>query len=95
MYGCLLPLFAVLMPRVTMFFIWLLTDWFSRAYETALWPFLGFLFMPFTTLAYMAAMLNNNHQVSGGWLVLLVVAVIFDLGGQGKSAGQARRPRSV
>jgi hypothetical protein len=41
--------------------------------------------MPYTTLAYMAAMLNNNHNLSGGWVVLVIVAVFFDLGGQGKS----------
>jgi uncharacterized membrane protein YccC len=63
-----------------MFFIWLITDWFGRAYETAIWPFLGFLFMPFTTLAYMAAMLNNNRQISGWWVVLIVVTVVLDLG---------------
>jgi len=86
MNGCLLPVFSLFMPRVIMFFAYLMTDWFARAYETSIWPFLGFLFMPYTTLAYMAAMLNNNHQVSGGWLVLMIVAVIFDLGGQGSSS---------
>jgi len=63
-----------------MFFIWLLTDWFSKAYDTVIWPLLGFLFMPFTTLAYMAAMINNEHNVNGGWLILLIVAVLVDLG---------------
>jgi hypothetical protein len=55
--GCLLPCLAVLMPRVVMFFIVLLTNWFALAYQTVLWPLLGFFFMPYTTLAYMAAML--------------------------------------
>jgi len=83
--GCLLPCLAVLMPRVVMFFILLLTNWFALAYQTVIWPLLGFFLMPYTTLAYMAAMLNNNHQLSGGWIVLLIVAVFFDLGGQGRS----------
>ena len=39
---------------------------------------------------YMGAMLNNNHEVSGIWLVLLIVAVFFDLGGQGHSARSGR-----
>jgi hypothetical protein len=42
--------------------------------------------MPYTTLAYMAAMLNNHGELSGAWIVLVVVAVFFDLGGQGRSA---------
>jgi len=30
-------------------------------------------------------MLNNNGSVSGGWIVLLVVAILFDFGGQSSS----------
>jgi len=84
--GCLLPIVAVLMPRLVMFFIFLLTNWFNMAYQTVIWPLLGFFFMPYTTLAYMGAMLNNNHELSGGWLVLVIVAVICDLGAHERSA---------
>jgi hypothetical protein len=89
--GCLLPVIAIFVPRLVMFFIFLLTNWFAQAYQTVLWPLLGFLFMPYTTLAYMAAMLNNNHELSGAWIVLVVVAVFFDLGGQGHSSRRVRR----
>jgi hypothetical protein len=84
--GCLLPCFAVLMPRVVMFFIFLLTNWFTQAYQTVIWPLLGFFFMPYTTLAYMAAMLDNGHKVDGVWLVLVIVAVLVDLGAHERSA---------
>jgi hypothetical protein len=84
--GCLLPCLAVLMPRVVMFFIVLLTNWFALAFQTVIWPLLGFFFMPYTTLAYMAAMLQNNHQLSGGWLVLVIVAALVDLGAHERSA---------
>jgi hypothetical protein len=83
---CLLIVIALLLPRVTMFFIWLLSDWFSRAYETVIWPLLGFFFMPYTTLAYMAAMLNNNHEISAGWLVVVIIAVVVDLSHHGETA---------
>ncbi len=88
--GCLLPIVSIIMPRVVLFFAWLMTDWFQRAYETTIWPVLGFFFMPYTTLAYMAAMIQNDHHVSGGWVVLLIVAVLFDLGGQGSSTSSSR-----
>jgi hypothetical protein len=74
-----------------MVFVWLLTDWFSRAFETALWPLLGFLFMPYTTLAWMAAMLNNNHRLDGWWIALFIVAVVADVGGSGRAAAHARK----
>ena len=83
--GCLLAIVSVMMPRFMLIVIALATDWISQAYEDMMWAVLGWLFMPYTTLAYMAAMLNNDGQVNGGWLVLMIVAVLFDLGGQSSS----------
>jgi hypothetical protein len=76
---CIVVFLALLAPRLVMFFIWLLTGWFGHAYHSFIWPLLGFFFMPYTTLAYMAAMLNGG-TVTGGWLVLLIVAILVDLG---------------
>ncbi len=74
---CLLTLLALLAPRLVLFFIWLLTHWFSVAYHTIVWPLLGFFFMPYTTLAYMGAMLNGG--LSLGWLILLILAILVDV----------------
>ena len=89
--GCIIPILSLFMPRVVMVFIFLLTNWFALAFNTLLWPLLGFLFMPYTTLAWMAAMLNNGHQVSGIWLIIVIIAILLDLGGQGHSARRRRR----
>jgi hypothetical protein len=89
--GCVLAVIALLVPRVLMVFIYLLTDWFGRAYETVIWPLLGFLFMPYATLAYMAAMLNNNHSLSGWWLALFIAAIVVDAGHWGGSGRAAAR----
>ena len=88
---CLIISIAVFFPRVVLIIIALFTSWIRSAFDTRLWPILGFLFMPYTTLAYMAAMLNNNHTVSGGWLALVIVAAVVDLGGQGRSARRSKR----
>jgi hypothetical protein len=90
---CLIVIFAVFFPRVVMIAIAIFTNWFGAAFNTALWPVLGFLLMPYTTLAYMAAMLNNHHNASGGWLALVIVAALVDLGGQGGSVRRRRRCR--
>jgi hypothetical protein len=82
---------AVFFPRVVLIIIALFTKWISASFDTMLWPIVGFLFMPYTTLAYMAAMLNNQHTVSGGWLALVIIAAVVDLGGQGKSARRRKR----
>ncbi len=85
---CLLVILAVALPRVVMFFIYLLTDWFSRAYNGWAIPLLGFIFLPYTTLAYLAAQLNGGLQ--GGWIVLLIIAVLADLKGHGSTRTQVR-----
>lgn len=87
--GCLLIIFAVILPRITMVVLFLLTNWFS-VFQTIIWPVLGFIFMPYTTLAYMVAMIYNNHQINNGWLVVLIVAIIVDLSGH---SGSYRRIR--
>ena len=89
--GCIIAVVALAVPRVLMVFAFLLTDWFERAFQTSVWPILGFVFMPYTTLAYIAAMLNNNHTLSGGWLVLLVVAIVVDAGHWGGGGATYRR----
>lgn len=78
--GCVIVLLSLLMPRVVILVIAIFTEYMSIAYETTIWPVFGWFLMPFTTLIYCAAMVNNDHQVTGGWLVLMIVAVIIDLG---------------
>jgi hypothetical protein len=79
--GCL----ALSAPRFAIALVVLFSDYIGRAYETVLWPFLGFLFMPLTTLAYAWA-INSNGSVAGVHLVVVVIAVLMDLGIVGGSA---------
>ena len=68
-----------------------MSDYLARAYQTFLWPLLGFIFMPYTTLAY--ALAKNEHgSVSGIYLVIVIIAVLVDLGAMG-GAEKTRRTR--
>jgi len=80
------------MPRLTIVVLQLTTGYVLRAYETLLWPFLGFLFLPTTTLAYAWAK-NSGGTVEGFRLVVVVLAVLIDLGliGKGRSSLRGRR----
>lgn len=89
--GCLLAVVALAFPRVVLALVFLFSDFLGRAYETTLWPVLGFFFMPFTTLAYAAAMNWNDGTVSGLYLVMVVIAVLMDLGSIGGGGHRARR----
>jgi hypothetical protein len=84
---CLLALLALLAPRLVIILLAIFSNYLSSAYQTILWPILGFFFMPFTTLAYAWAM-NSNGSVSGFYLVVVVIAVLIDLGSVGGGYSQ-------
>jgi len=87
--GCL----ALSAPRFAIVLVVLFSNYIGRAYQTTLWPFLGFLFMPLTTLAYAFA-INGHGSVEGMYLVVVVVAVLIDLGLVGGSASGRYRARN-
>lgn len=91
---CLLGLLALATPRLVVVLVFLFSDFLGRAYETTLWPLLGFFFMPLTTLAYAAA-INWHGSVSGGYFFMVLVAALIDLGVFGGGGWQRRRRRAV
>ena len=82
---CLVGCLALSAPRFAILLVVIFSDYIGRAFESALWPFLGFLFMPLTTLAYAWAV-NSRGSVQGFHLAVVVVAVLMDLGLVGGSA---------
>ena len=87
--GCLIGCLALSAPRLAIILVVIFSDHIGRAFETNIWPILGFLFMPTTTLAYAWAV-NANGTVTGIYLVVVVFAVLIDLGLTGMGA-RARR----
>ena len=79
-------------PRFAIILVVFFSDYIGRAYETVLWPFLGFLFMPLATLAYAWA-INSRGSVEGAQLAVVVIAVLIDLGLVGGSASSRKRAR--
>lgn len=88
---CLLVLFILVFPRIALFLTFLMSNYLERAYHGLLVPFLGFVFLPLTTLLY-AWLVNTNQPMQGLNLLLLVIAVLIDAGGFGGGAYH-RRPR--
>jgi hypothetical protein len=86
--GCL----ALAAPRFAIVLVVLFSDYIGRAYESVLWPLIGFFFLPLTTLAYAWA-INSNESVEGIHLVVVVLAVLIDLGLLGGPASRRRRKR--
>jgi hypothetical protein len=76
---CLIGSLAFLLPRIAIATLALFTRYLHDAYDTLLWPVLGFVFMPYTTLAY-AYGINTNGGIDGYYVALIVVAALIDLG---------------
>jgi hypothetical protein len=90
---CVVGCLALSAPRIALFLVWLFSDYVGEAYRSNLVPFLGFLFLPLTTLAYAFAWHQGGGSVGGPWIALVVVAVFFDLGLIG-SGERARRQKT-
>jgi hypothetical protein len=59
--SCLVGCIAFLVPRVVLVAMFL-SGFIDRAYETRLWPLLGFVFMPLTTIAYAAHLKHGSVE---------------------------------
>ncbi len=86
---CLMAMLALAFPRFVIVLVVIFSDYIGTAYQTTIWPLLGFFFMPVTTLAYAWAM-HSSGSVAGAQLVIVVIAVLIDLGIIG---GGATNPR--
>jgi len=75
---CAAVLAAWISPRFVLFLIWLFGDRLDIAFDSFWTGFAGFLFLPWTTLAFAFAY-APQAEVSGiGWLVV-GLALAFDL----------------
>ena len=92
---CLVGCLALFFPRLAIVLVFVFGgDYLGRAYQTNIWPVLGFIFMPLTTLAYAFA-INQSGSVSGIYLVLVIIAVLVDLGILGGNAANRKAHRYV
>jgi hypothetical protein len=89
---CLLVLFAFITPRLVLILVAIFSDYLHRAYQTAIWPILGFFFMPLTTLTYAWA-INSHGSLEGIHFAAVLLAALFDLGALGGGGHKARRRR--
>jgi len=91
---CLLVLAILAAPRVVLVLMFLFSHYLERAYHGLLVPVLGFIFLPITTIIY-AWIVNtgglSNGGLSGINLILIIIAVVVDVGGW--SGGEYHRRR--
>ena len=85
---CLLLIVLLAFPRVVLVLMFLFSTYLQHAYHSLMVPLLGFLFLPLTTIVY-AWLVNSHLPLAGMNLLILIVAVVIDVGGLG--GGEWRR----
>jgi hypothetical protein len=88
MCGCLILLIGSISPRVALVLLEIFTRYNERAFDSFMIGFVGFLLLPYTTLAYV--LLDNwQNPIDGfGWLIV-ALGFFIDL----SSYGGASRTR--
>lgn len=84
----LLLLVGFFFPRVVIVLLYLFTGWWKAAFDSILWPVLGFFFLPLTVLWYG---ISETYFPGTIQTVGLVVAVLLDLGLIGRGAQGRKR----
>ena len=89
---CLFALLAAFAPRLMLLFLWLFTPLVNRAFDFWLWPLLGIVFLPFTTLMYVLAVEPLGSTNVWGWLMVFF-GLLVDLRSYSDAhANRARLP---
>ena len=86
---CLVVMLLMLGPRFVLLCAWLMSNWYD-AFDSTLIALVGWLFLPWTCLAWMYIHFNNAGEISGGYLLLFIIAIITDLGASFSSGNSAR-----
>ena len=77
----LIALVALIGPRVALVFTWLFSGMIGRAIDSAFVTVLGFLLLPWTTLAYVVFYdVGAGREVKGFEWFLVAIAFVFDVG---------------
>lgn len=91
--GCLVALLAMASPRIAIFFVWLFGNRMAVAFNSFWVAFIGFLVLPWTTLAWAVAYQPVKGVTGFGWFIV-AFAFFVDVSSYAGSA-RARKERSA
>ena len=76
-------------PRFALLIWWIFGDKVDVAFDGWIWPLLGLLFLPWTTIMYVLAWGPLDGVSGAGWL-LVALGVAFDIASYSARAAQSR-----
>jgi hypothetical protein len=85
--GCLVFLASAISPRLGVFLLWFFTDRMTQAFESGWVALLGFLLLPWTTLAWAVAYQVPAGVDGFGWFIvgLGLLVDLSTLAGSGRA----------
>jgi len=85
--GCLVPLLALISPRLALFFVLVFSGgWIGDAVDGWVVPVLGFFFLPWTLLAYVVMWQVSPLGVNGFDWFIVGFAFVVDIATYAKSS---------
>ena len=88
--GCLIAMLAAFAPRLVIILAWLFSDRWDLVWDTWIWPLLGFIFLPYTTIMYVLVW-NIATGVSGWDWLWIGLGVLLDIVKWGQFANNRRQ----
>ena len=77
-FGCLLAIAAAFAPRLVLIIMWIVGPRVNAAFNTWIWPLLGIIFLPYTTIMYVLVW-NPVTGVSGWDWLWIALGVWLDI----------------
>ena len=76
--GCLIAMLAAFAPRLVIILAWLFSNRWDVVWDTWVWPLLGFIFLPYTTIMYVLVW-NIATGVSGWDWMWIALGLLLDI----------------
>lgn len=76
--GCLLAMGAAFAPRLVLILMWIVGPRINAVFDTWIWPLLGIIFLPYTTIMYVLVWSPATGLTGWDW-VWVGLGVVLDI----------------
>jgi len=82
--GCLFALIAAISPRAGIILLWVFTNYVNATFSTWIWPLLGLIALPWTTLMYILVAAPLGGISFWGWF-FVIIGLVMDVSAHAQS----------
>ena len=92
--GCLFVIIAAISPRLGIIILWIFTNYVNLAFTTWIWPLLGLIVLPWTTLMYILVAAPAGGINFWGWL-MVGVGLVMDINSHAQAYANREQARAM